>query len=278
MSDATLRDLEHRWRLAPSTESEAAWLRARIRAGDLAPERIELCAHLRHPGTLSAMDLEPDPIKNLHAWTAALASFGSEVDARSVVGLGRLELASWRSPWTGREAAESTLFAVEDWTLQPTPSNMNRLRSSLDPLLRETEVLWAPEPRRRSRARSRSKRRKQRARLKTKTRWIERRIRGLNLILMLALLSLQRLAVAPYRELGPLLETTLSCSEIAHGTDQFLEGIRAEVVPWALGYGDPLLERSQARASVLASGGVARGSGATPARSQASSRGPSSGA
>lgn len=44
MSDANLRELERRWRELGSVEAEAAWLQARIRAGDLAPERLELAA------------------------------------------------------------------------------------------------------------------------------------------------------------------------------------------------------------------------------------------
>ena len=44
MSDARLRELERRWRESGSTEDEAAYLRERVRVGDLTQERLELAA------------------------------------------------------------------------------------------------------------------------------------------------------------------------------------------------------------------------------------------
>lgn len=47
--DVDLRELERRWHASGSTEDEAAWLRGRLRAGDLDPDRLQLAAALAHP-------------------------------------------------------------------------------------------------------------------------------------------------------------------------------------------------------------------------------------
>ena len=50
MSDQKLRELERRWRETGSVEDEAAYLRERVRVGDLTQERLELAAYCGHEG------------------------------------------------------------------------------------------------------------------------------------------------------------------------------------------------------------------------------------
>ncbi len=45
MSDSKLRELERRWRETGSVEDEAAYLRERVRVGDLTEERLEVAAY-----------------------------------------------------------------------------------------------------------------------------------------------------------------------------------------------------------------------------------------
>ncbi len=56
MSDPSLRELAQRWRQSGTVEDEAAYLRARRRAGDLDPERLHLAAFCRHPAARLALD------------------------------------------------------------------------------------------------------------------------------------------------------------------------------------------------------------------------------
>lgn len=49
MGDSTLRDLERRWQETGTVADEAAYLEARVRAGDLAPDRLELAAQVGYP-------------------------------------------------------------------------------------------------------------------------------------------------------------------------------------------------------------------------------------
>lgn len=52
MSDERLRELERRWKETGSTEDEAAYLRERLRVGDLPLDRVELAAEAAYPAAL----------------------------------------------------------------------------------------------------------------------------------------------------------------------------------------------------------------------------------
>lgn len=54
MSDERLRQLERRWKETGSAEDEAVFLLARVRAGELTRERLELAAFCGSPGALRA--------------------------------------------------------------------------------------------------------------------------------------------------------------------------------------------------------------------------------
>ena len=54
MSDSKLRELERRWRETGSVDDEAAYLRERVRVGDLTQERLELAAYCGHEGARRA--------------------------------------------------------------------------------------------------------------------------------------------------------------------------------------------------------------------------------
>ena len=57
MSDQRLRELERRWRETGSVEDEAAYLRERVRVGDLTQERLELAAYCGHEGATRATEV-----------------------------------------------------------------------------------------------------------------------------------------------------------------------------------------------------------------------------
>ena len=57
MSDQKLRELERRWRETGSVEDEAAYLRERVRVGDLTQERLELAAYCGNQGASVALDV-----------------------------------------------------------------------------------------------------------------------------------------------------------------------------------------------------------------------------
>ena len=76
MSDEKLRELERRFKETGSVEDEAAWLKERVRVGDLTQERLELAAYCGYEGAaLATVDrrqaswLHPSP----EPWLSRLA-------------------------------------------------------------------------------------------------------------------------------------------------------------------------------------------------------------
>lgn len=86
VSDQRLRELERKWRESGSVEDEAAYLRERVRVGDLTQERLELAAHCGHEGARSAC---AGKLRSLGVLEAVLAT-------RDPVLLGRLACVSAR--------------------------------------------------------------------------------------------------------------------------------------------------------------------------------------
>lgn len=79
MSDARLRELERRWRETGSVEDEAAWLAARLRAGEVSAAQVELWAYC---GRAAAASLVPEAttllwrLDSLERWVHGLGRWG----------------------------------------------------------------------------------------------------------------------------------------------------------------------------------------------------------
>lgn len=77
MSDARVRELEHRWQTTGDVEDGAAFLREARRAGRLSLERAALAAYAREPSAVLAFGLPPGPAPDdLSRWVAGLAPWG----------------------------------------------------------------------------------------------------------------------------------------------------------------------------------------------------------
>lgn len=121
MTDRALRALERAQRAAPSVETEAALLRARLRAGTLAPERLELAAYCGHEAARWALgkcscgcgwphgiatvagpfatDLDRHrdhtDSRDLPVWVAGLSRWEPAVLTRAAVAAARVALPEW---------------------------------------------------------------------------------------------------------------------------------------------------------------------------------------
>lgn len=62
MTDSPLRELERRFRATGSDEDEAAWLRARLQAGSLTPSNLELASYCGHQAALIAFGHSVSPL------------------------------------------------------------------------------------------------------------------------------------------------------------------------------------------------------------------------
>lgn len=87
MSDGRLRELERRWREAGTVEAEAAWLRERARSGAVDPQRVALAASLGHEAAVIAMPAPPLGDETTRAALSSLAGRDSVVLVRFGVAL-----------------------------------------------------------------------------------------------------------------------------------------------------------------------------------------------
>ena len=127
MTDPETRGLEARWRETGHVEDEAAWLQARVRAGELEASRLEIAAALGHPAALAA--LGPGEAERLGAGARLRRLFfappaetawraGLEARVRVAVALARaaFQVAPNRDLEL-RAAVEGALGATERWIL-----------------------------------------------------------------------------------------------------------------------------------------------------------------
>ncbi len=94
VSDSRIRTLERAWRKSGAEADEIAYLRARIEAGGLEAERVELAAALGHSPAVEAQS-EPPPVidtTDLRDWVLSLERFGVEASALVIGVSGRLTL------------------------------------------------------------------------------------------------------------------------------------------------------------------------------------------
>jgi hypothetical protein len=59
--DVDLRELERRYKQSGTLEDQVAWLRARVRSGDLSPDRVLVAAALGDPAAIQLSGPVPDP-------------------------------------------------------------------------------------------------------------------------------------------------------------------------------------------------------------------------
>ena len=142
MSDNDLRELErHAASGAPGARER--WLRARVRAGKLRPERLKLAAYCGDPGAVLAEPELATP-EGLVAWCLGFAMWGQHTFARALIAALSATLARWDHA-ESRAAAQGVVDILEDWVSDPSETheaNVRRvLETQLVPTLGETFAL-----------------------------------------------------------------------------------------------------------------------------------------
>lgn len=132
MSDARLRALERRWRGTGGNEAGAAYLRERVRSGDLSQEQLLLAGSLGHEASReAATGLWP---RRAVSWTEILAPCGQEAFARAAIALSRPALRTWRLRFPGDDRPERALAISIAGLRDPNETNLAALRESLEGL------------------------------------------------------------------------------------------------------------------------------------------------
>jgi len=84
MGDQDRRELERALAGGEDLAARVGLLTARVRAGELTPDRLRLAAHLGDPAAREAAGAPPPPA-DLYAWLADLRDFGQEAWARTLL-------------------------------------------------------------------------------------------------------------------------------------------------------------------------------------------------
>lgn len=146
MADLDLRTAARAASAFPSPEAEAAFLRARLRAGTLSLERLELAAYCGHEGARATLDARiPTLVTGLwhdednrpvHTtensrtgeWVAGLSRWGPAVQVRAAVAAARVAwgeavAAEQRRPSAAGLLSMAAINAVEQWLKDPNEGN-----------------------------------------------------------------------------------------------------------------------------------------------------------
>lgn len=124
MADEGLQRLRRAAR-AGDAEAEARLLLARVRAGQLAPERLGLAAHLGAPAARALVGEERGG-----TWALGLWAFGAEAVVRAGIAAARARLAA--EPDGARTALAVEL--LEAWLLEAEPARRAALRARAEAL------------------------------------------------------------------------------------------------------------------------------------------------
>ena len=206
-------------------EDEAAWLRARVQAGELEKSKLELASWLGHPGTCSSATQSTPPSETLNweRWGERLAAFGWEVTVRAVVASASLGMPIWCQQVESGEVPtdlaplpRAALMAAQVAVLRPSPASARQASAAgqaCQPAWEFAHYHWGG---------------------RIHAEWT-----------ISAVMEAAELA-ADMR--ADLLEGYFAVCNGMRGSDkETLAAVRQELVPWALGYGDPVRDRVEAR-------------------------------
>lgn len=121
MTDERLRELERRWKETSSLDDEVAYLRERVRVGDLSQERLELAAFVGHAASQQCLNQPFHRPEIAEYWRIfdQLPRFGSEAFTRAA--LEAAHLLSGPNRIGVPPAVRRALEAAEDFLVEPTP-------------------------------------------------------------------------------------------------------------------------------------------------------------
>lgn len=136
MTDVRTRALERRAVSTGGADDEAAWLLARLRAGDLAPARLRLLVHVGHPAARLAAGATLAEVEAARGvgparrWALGLGGFGREACARAAVALARACAVGLGEapPHLGRGVITDLIAALEDALSAPSRSALRAAR------------------------------------------------------------------------------------------------------------------------------------------------------
>jgi hypothetical protein len=123
MSDEELRELERRFRETGSVEDHVAYLKGRLRAAALTPERLACAAFLGDAAAQQAIEArapEPWELSDRDVWIARIKPVGKEAIVRAVLAVSRRALEVWELGFPDERRPRTAIEAAEAWVRSQT--------------------------------------------------------------------------------------------------------------------------------------------------------------
>jgi hypothetical protein len=255
VSDERLRELERRFRASGSVEDEAAWLRARVQAGELEQSKLELAAYCDQPAAVLVLgEVPPQPppgqhYSELERWASKLEDCSRRIAVRAAIAGARLVLEQNPLPAPLVRASSRAIRAAEAWCLSPNP----RTASAADKAWLEAQCYsWREivDDAERWRARlSVSAAGESAAAASAPTKgYSGMAARSLDTAARAIAKEFLRYAFGTFDVLAEDEGNEAIRKDLPERTVSLVrEAVRSEVVPFVLGYSDPVRERVEAR-------------------------------
>ena len=128
MTDTRLRELERRWKESGSVEDEAAWLMERFRSGELPLSMLEQAAYCEHPAakrlikTVEVSSPQDYAQRWAHEWSFGLGRWEKQVVVRAAFAMAH------HVAETCTKFRQQLIDAMSDWILCPCDDHIGLLR------------------------------------------------------------------------------------------------------------------------------------------------------
>jgi len=206
-----LRQSEREWHERGDALSEAHYLRERLRVGSLDPAKLELAAAMGHEAARLALGLDPEAKDR--SGSPTFPRHGHETCARAALAVARGALPASGPRYYGvREVTWRVLDVLEAQLTEPSPARREAVVEALNAAFGDPDYEYRPPP------------------------WLLHTVSAVVMEPESLAASFRSFAEAVARHYNP----------------QFVRRVvRDELVPWALGTGDPHRTRGAARGPVL---------------------------
>lgn len=217
MSDERLRELERRWIETGSVEDETAYLLERVRVGDIDNSRLTLAAYLGSPVAIrvAGTSRENHPT-DLELWIYSLHSWEKQVAVRVAIICAEVVIPIVAQALPSRANPQLLISVAKSWLQNQTKHTQSRAYEIADDMGQLVQSLGQIPPS---------------TRYAVKT----------HMHAALAISAADAVTTATQASQAAL------AAERANGFVNIRQAIQESLIPWALGYSDPFLERVEAR-------------------------------
>ena len=214
MSDARLRELERRWKRSKAVEDEAALLAERVRVGELDQNMLDLAARLGHPAAiLSVAGIHSSKDLWIELWVERAVAFSREASVRAAIACAKEVLSIFETEYPQNLGPRRAIEAAVKWVRCPCDDHKNPAVTNES--FGRVALLYSNTPRAAD----------------------------------AGLCSMAALRAVTWENRFAKDSACVAANHAMHATSGdsaiIRQAISTALIPWALGYGDPLLDDHQ---------------------------------